>query len=182
MFNKAEFIKAIEEAKFRVNITPNSLSTENYIKLLDEAGCLLVDIAKLLNIVTKDIIEKDREKSKAVVDVALSYGGSEFIKFVNTTIVNNNIDDNREQIEYNARQLVQSVFHDVYTKLNLYKGNNHYLSYYMKEAWKDEIYDDIINIIYNAHTDKYRRIIAFNNRIDIRITRYAAHNVDSAFG
>ena len=142
----------------------------------------LTDIAQLLSIVTNDIIEKDKEKSKAIVDVALSYGGSEFIKFVNTTIVNNNIDDNREQIEYNAHQLVQSVFHDVYTKLNLYKGNNHYLSYYMKEAWKDEIYDDIINIIYNAHTDKYRRIIAFNNRIDIRITRYAAHIVDSAFG
>ena len=47
MFNRAEFIKAIEESKFRVNITPNSLSTDNYIKLLDEAGCLLVDIAKL---------------------------------------------------------------------------------------------------------------------------------------
>lgn len=141
----------------------------------------LVDIARLLSIVTKDIIEKDREKSKAVVNVALSYGGSEFIKFVNTTIVNNNIEENREQIEYNARQLVQSVFHDVYTKLNLYKGNTNYLSNYMKESWKDEIYDDIINIIYNVHTDKYRRIIAFNNRIDIRITRYAAHIVDSAF-
>ena len=141
----------------------------------------LVDIANLLNIVTNDIIEKDREKSKAVVDVALSYGGSEFIKFVNTTIVNNNIEENREQIEYNARQLVQSVFHDVYTKLNLYKGNTNYLSNYMKESWKDEIYDDIINIVYNTHTDKYRRIIAFNNRIDIRITSYAAHIVDSAF-
>lgn len=141
----------------------------------------LADIARLLSIVTKDIIEKDREKSKAVVNVALSYGGSEFIKFVNTTIVNNNIEENREQIEYNARQLVQSVFHDVYTKLNLYKGNTNYLSNYMKESWKDEIYDDIINIIYNAHTDKYRRIIAFNNRIDIRITSYAAHIVDSAF-
>lgn len=141
----------------------------------------LSDIAQLLGIVTKDIIEKDREKSKAVVDVALSYGGSEFIKFVNTTIVNNNIEDNREQIEYNARQLVQSVFHDVYTKLTLYKGNTNYLSHYMKESWKDEIYDDIINIIYNTHTDKYRRIIAFNNRIDIRITRYSAHIVDSAF-
>ena len=141
----------------------------------------LNDIARLLSIVTKDIIEKDREKSKAVVNVALSYGGSEFIKFVNTTIINNNIDYNREQIEYNARQLVQSVFHDVYTKLNLYKGNNNYLSYYMKDAWKDEIYDDIIKIIYNAHTDKYRRIISFNNRIDIRITSYAAHIIDSAF-
>lgn len=142
----------------------------------------LVDIAKLLNIVTKDIIEKDREKSKAVVDVALSYGGSEFIKFVNTTIVNNNIDDNREQIEYNARQLVNSIFHDVYTKLNLYKGNKNYLSDYMNENWKDEVYDDIINIIYNVHVDKYRRILAFNNRIEVRITSYAAHILNSAFG
>lgn len=142
----------------------------------------LVDIAKLLNIVTKDIIEKDREKSKAVVDVALSYGGSEFIKFVNTTIVNNNIEDNREQIEYNAHQLVSSIFRDVYNKLSIYKGTKNYLSFYMKDEWKDEIYNDIINIIYNTHLDKYRRIIAFNSRIEIRITNYAAHILNSAFG
>lgn len=142
----------------------------------------LADIAKLLTIVTKDIIEKDKEKSKAVVDVALSYGGSEFIKFVNTTIVNNNIDDNREQIEYNARQLVESIFRDVYGKLNLYKGNNSYLSAYMKDEWKNEIYNDMINIIYNTHLDKYRRIIAFNSRIEIRITNYTAHIINSAFG
>ena len=142
----------------------------------------LVDIAKLLNIVTKDIIEKDREKSRAIVDVALSYGGSEFIKFVNSTIVNNNIDDNREQIEYNARQLINSVFKDVYTKLNPYKGNTQYLSAFMKDEWKEEIYNDIINIIYNTHMDKYHRILAFNNRIEIRITNYTAHIVNSAFG
>ena len=62
----------------------------------------LNDIAKLLNIVTKDIIEKDKEKSKAIVKVALSYGGSEYIKFVNTTIVNNNIDANRELLDNEA--------------------------------------------------------------------------------
>lgn len=142
----------------------------------------LSDIARLLSIVTKDIIEKDKEKSKAVVDVALSYGGSEFIKFVNTTIVNNNIEDNREQIEYNARQLVDSIFRDVYSKLSLYKGTRNYLSSYMKDEWRNEIYDDIINIIYNTHVDKYRRIIAFNNRIEIRITNYTAHIVNNAFG
>lgn len=142
----------------------------------------LIDIAKLLNIVTKDIIEKDKEKSKAVVDVALSYGGSEFIKFVNSTIINNNIDSNREQIEYNARQLVDSIFRDVYGKLNLYKGTRNYLSAYMKDEWRNEIYEDIINIIYNAHVDKYRRIISFNNRIEIRITNYAAHIINNAFG
>ena len=141
----------------------------------------LGDIAKLLNIVTKDIIEKDRERSKAVVDIAFSYGGSDFIKFVNNTIVNNNIDDNREQIEYNARQLVNSVFRDVQAKLNLYKGDTNPLSYYMKDEWKEEIYNDIINIVYNTHVDKYRRILTFNSRIDIRITSYSAHIVNSAF-
>lgn len=142
----------------------------------------LTDIAQLLSIVTKDIIDKDKEKSKAVVDVALSYGGSEFIKFVNATIINNNIDENREQIEYNAKQLVSSIYRDVYTKLSLYKGNNNYLCTFMKDDWKDEIYNDMINIIYNTHVDKYRRILSFNNRIDIRITNYAAHIISSAFG
>lgn len=47
LFNRQEFIQAIEDSKFRISITPNSLSSENHIKLLDEAGCLLVDVAKL---------------------------------------------------------------------------------------------------------------------------------------
>ena len=37
----------------------------------------LDDIAKLLNIVTKDIIEKDREKSKAVVSITMVNAASE---------------------------------------------------------------------------------------------------------
>lgn len=142
----------------------------------------LQDISKLLHIVTKDIIDKDKEKSKQVVDIALSYGGSEYIKFVNTTIINNNIDENREQIEYNARQLVNSVYYDVYSKLSLYKGDNEYLSFYMRDEWKEEIYDDIINIIYNTHIDKNRRLIAFNNRIDIRIKNHSAYIINNAFG
>ena len=47
LFNRQEFIQAIEDSKFRISVTPNSLSSENHIKLLDEAGCLLVDVAKL---------------------------------------------------------------------------------------------------------------------------------------
>ena len=141
----------------------------------------LSDIAKLLNIVTKDIIEKDKEKSRNVVDIILSYGGLEFIRFVSSTIVNNNIDDNREQIEYNAQQLIESIFRDVYSKLCLYKGNANCLSAYMKDEWKNEIYDDMINIIYNVHLDKYKRILAFNDRIKIRITNYAAYIINSAF-
>ena len=121
----------------------------------------LDDIAKLLNIVTRDIIEKDREKSKSVVSIA--------------------INSNRDQIEYNARHLVNSVYYDTYSKLNMYRGDEDYLSHYMKEEWKEDIYGDIINIVYNKNLDSNQRILAFNKRIDIRVNDYTAYIINKAF-
>lgn len=141
----------------------------------------LDDIAKLLNIVTKDIIEKDREKSKAIVSIAMINATSECAKFVASTIITNNVDNNRDQIEYNARQLVNSVYYDTYSKLNMYRGDEDYLSHYMKEEWKEDIYGDIINIVYNKNLDSNQRILAFNKRIDIRTNNYTAYIINKAF-
>lgn len=141
----------------------------------------LADIAKLLNIVTKDIIDKDREKSKAVISIAMVNAASECVKFVASTIITNNIDANRDQIEYNARHLVNSVYYDAYYKLNMYRGDEDYLSHYMKDEWKEDVYGDIINIIYNKHLDSNQRILAFNKRIDIRVNDYTAYIINKAF-
>lgn len=141
----------------------------------------LDDIAKLLNIVTKDIIDKDREKSKAVISIAIANVASECAKFVASTIITNNVDSNRDQIEYNARYLVDSVYYDTYSKLNMYRGDEDYLSHYMREEWKEDIYGDIINIIYNKHLDSNQRILAFNKRIYIRVSDYTAYIINKAF-
>lgn len=141
----------------------------------------LDDIAKLLNIVTKDIIDKDREKSKAVVSIAMVNAASEYAKFVASTIITNNVDSNRDQIEYNAQHLVNSVYYDTYSKLNIYRGDEDYLSHYMREEWKEDIYNDIINIIYNKHLDSNQRILAFNKRVDIRTSDYTAYIINKAF-
>lgn len=141
----------------------------------------LVDIAKLLNIVTRDIIEKDREKSKSVVSIAINNAASEYTKFVASTIITNNVDSNRDQIEYNARHLVNSVYYDTYSKLNMYRGDEDYLSHYMKEEWKEDIYSDIINIVYNKNLNFNQRILAFNKRIDIRVNDYTAYIINKAF-
>ena len=133
----------------------------------------LDDIAKLLN--------KDREKSKAVVSIAMVNAASECAKFVASTIITNNVDSNREQIEYNARHLVNSVYYDAYSKLNMYRGDEDYLSHYMREEWKEDIYGDIINIIYNKHLDSNQRILAFNKRVDIRVSDYTAYIINKAF-
>lgn len=141
----------------------------------------LDDIAKLLNIVTRDIIEKDREKSKAVIPITMVNAASECVKFVASTIITNNIDNNRDQIEYNAKHLVNSVYYDAYSKLNMYRGDEDYLSRYMKEEWKEDIYSDIINIVYNKNLDSNQRILAFNKRIDIRVNDYTAYIINKAF-
>ncbi len=141
----------------------------------------LDDIAKLLNIVTKDIIEKDREKSKAIVSIAITNAVTECAKFVTSTIITNNVDNNRDQIEYNARHLVNSIYYDTYSKLNMYRGDEDYLSHYMKEEWKEDIYGDIINIIYNKNLNSNQRILAFNKRIDIRVNDYTAYIINKAF-
>lgn len=141
----------------------------------------LDDIAKLLNIVTKDIIDKDKEKSKAVISIALTNAASEYAKFVSSTIITNNVDANRDQIEYNARHLINSVYYDTYSKLNMYRGDEDYLSHYMKDEWKEDIYGDIINIIYNKNLDTNQRILAFNKRIDIRVGDYTAYIINKAF-
>lgn len=141
----------------------------------------LADIAKLLNIVTKDIIDKDREKSKAVISIAMVNAASECAKFVASTIITNDVDNNRDQIKYNARHLVNSVYYDAYSKLNMYRGDEDYLSHYMKEEWKEDVYGDIINIIYNKRLDSNQRILAFNKRIDIRVNDYTTYIINKAF-
>ncbi len=141
----------------------------------------LSDIAKLLNIVTKDIIDKDREKSKAVISIALVNAANEYVKFVSSTIITNNVDANRDQIEYNAKHLINSVYYDTYSKLNMYRGDEDYLSHYMKNEWKEDVYSDIINIIYNKNLDANQRILAFNKRIDIRVGDYTAYIINKAF-
>lgn len=141
----------------------------------------LDDIAKLLNIVTKDIIDKDREKSKAVVSIAMINAASECAKFVASTIITNNVDSNCDQIKYNAQHLVNSIYYDTYSKLNMYRGDEDYLSHYMREEWKEDIYGDIINIIYNKHLDSNQRILAFNKRVDIRVSDYTAYIINRAF-
>lgn len=141
----------------------------------------LTDIAKLLNIVTKDIIDKDRERSKAAVDIIFNNEARELAKFVQSTIINNNIDANRDQISNNAKYLINSVYYNTYAKLNMYRGVDDYLGNYMEDRWRDDLYQDIMEIIYNKNIEPSKRILAYNNRIDIRVKDYSSYIINNAF-
>lgn len=142
----------------------------------------LKDIAKLLNVVTKDIIDRDRQKSLEVIDVIIEGMLGKLFNYFVGVVINNNIEENREQIEYNSEHIVKSLYSQAFNKLNIYKGNDKYLSYFMKEEWKTSLIEDIINILYNNKLDKHQRIIAFSKRMEIRETDFIAHITNNAFG
>lgn len=142
----------------------------------------LKDIAKLLNVVTKDIIDRDRQKSLEVIDVVIEGMLGKLFNYFVGVVINNNIEENREQIEYNSEHIVKSLYSQAFNKLNIYKGNDKYLSYFMREEWKASLIEDIINILYNTKLDKHRRIIAFSKRMEIRETDFIAHITNNAFG
>lgn len=141
----------------------------------------LTDIARLLTIVTKDIIEKDRERARAAVEIIFNNEARELSKFVQTTIINNNIDANKDQIINNARFLVNSVYYNTYAKLNMYRGDEDYLGSYMQEEWKDKLTNDIVDIIYNKNIEPTKRILAYNDRIDIRVKDCSSFIINNAF-
>ena len=142
----------------------------------------LKDIAKLLNVVTKDIIDRDRQKSLEVIDVIIEGMLGKLFNYFVGVVINNNIEENREQIEYNSEHIVKSLYSQAFNKLNIYKGNDKYLSYFMREEWKKSLIEDIINILYNTKLDKHQRIIAFSKRMEIRETDFIAHITNNAFG
>lgn len=142
----------------------------------------LKDISKLLTIVTKDIIDRDKEKSINAIGVVIDAMLGKLYNYFVSTVINNNIYENREQVEYNCEHIVKSVFSEAYNTMNIYKGNNKYLNYYLDESWKVDLTKDILNIMYNDKLDNGKKIIAFGKRMEIRYTDYVAYITNNAFG
>ena len=142
----------------------------------------LKDISKLLTIVTKDIIDRDREKSINAISIVIDAMLGKLYNYFVTTIINNNIYENKEQVEYNCEHMVKSVYSEAYNTFNIYKGNNKFLNYYLDEKWKADLTKDILSIMYNDKLNTNQKIIAFGKRMEIRYTDYVAYITNNAFG
>lgn len=141
----------------------------------------LNEIAKLLELVTKDIIDRDKEKAKQTINIAFNSIIKDLSYYVTSTVINNNIDIKKTIIEDNVKNLVSGSYYNVYSSLSMYKIGDKYLHEYMKEDWKDKMYKDMIDCIFNDQLTPNDRIITFNNRIDIRVKGFESYIINNAF-
>lgn len=165
-------IKLIDSKK---EVEKSKLENERESKInrnLQDISDGFAKLNKFFDYYTKDIIDKDDNKCKFAIKTAFAAMSKSITNYSIQVIINNNVDENREVIIDNISHLINTEYYNVYSCFLLYRVGDIKLSELLKDEWKQELIDDVINIIFNKKLSAERRIYNVNNKINIRINDY----------
>lgn len=145
------------------------------IKLSTELTKSINAISSFLTDITKNIIEKDKDKCKAAIEDTMFSSAMRLINFVSTTIINNHIEANKENVIANIHNIVNTEFYSVYATLSLYKINGVKASDALNKDWMEIIEKDMFDIVYNSSLSKEDKILTFTNKINLKFQSYVTH-------
>lgn len=138
------------------------------LKLSAELTKSINGISSFLTDITKNIIDKDKDKCKAAIEDTMFASGMRLINFVSTTIVNNHVANNRENIIANINNIVNSEYYTIYSRLSMYKINKNIASEVLNKDWMAVWTKDMTDIIFNNTMSKEDKIISFSNKLSIK--------------
>ena len=137
-------------------------------------------IGDFIDSITKNIVDKDREKCKTAINDSFKSSAYSLIKFVTNTIINNHIDTNKETIIINIKNIVNTEYYNIYTTLNIYEINGIRISDTLKKKWIDEIEKDILESIYKSGYSNEEKILCFTNKINLRFNSYITYIINNS--
>lgn len=149
------------------------------IKINSELTKSINTISNFIINITKNIIEKDKEKCKNAINDSMCAFGMRLINFVSTTIVNNHIDTNRANIIANIHNIVNGEYYTMYSALSVYVINDVRVSDVLEKEWMASIEQDMIDIIYGVNLSKEDRILSFNNKINLKLQSYITYVINN---
>ena len=152
------------------------ITERNKEKKRIEVNSEIIDCFNSLNSflknITKDIVEKNNDKCSSAIRTSFKSMSYALIRFATFTIINNNVHDNRKNIEDNITTIVDQEYSNVYNALILYYSDNNHIVDYMDENWKKELAMDLRTIIFDTTIDVKTKIYTIHNKLDIRIGKY----------
>lgn len=149
------------------------------IKINSELTKSINTISNFIITITKNIIEKDKEKCKNAINDSMCSFGMRLMNFVSTTIVNNHIDTNRANIIANIHNIVNGEYYTMYSALSIYVINDVRVSDVLEKEWMASIEQDMIDIIYGVNLSKEDRILSFNNKINLKLQSYITYVINN---
>lgn len=145
-------IKGIDYLRHKDQQKP-LLEMANSVK---EVSNNVVKLNTVLDKLFQDALRKDIEKSKIVIELSFSNFQSRISHLCRSIIINNNIDLNKSLVVANIKQTINAEYYKIYHNLSQYEIEGHPISLFLKEEWKTECFDSIIDIIYNGQEEKVR--------------------------
>lgn len=130
------------------------------------------ELANYLKFVTKDVVKLDVDKATAAIRSSFRSMNFGLTRFATFTIINNNIQKNKAGIISNIKSIVEAEYLNTYNELILYKDKDLKISEYLNPLWKDELYNTMVDIIFNDKLTKEQRIYNITNQLNISITNY----------
>lgn len=153
----------------------------------DRQAKLSTELTKSINLISnyivnisQNIIEKDKTKCKIAVEDAMYASGMKLINFISSTLVNNHIVENKDNILANIHNLVSAEYYNIYSTLSLYIIDGNKVSEYLNKDWIESIEEDMKQVIYNTNLNKEDKILAFTNKINIKIQSYITYIINNA--
>lgn len=148
-------------------------------KLSSELVKSINTISTFIINLTKNIIDKDKEKCKNAIEDSMYSSGMRLIHFVSTTIINNHVDTNKENILANIHNIVNAEYYTVYSALSMYVINDKKVSDALNNAWISTVEKDMIDVIYNDKLSKEDKIMTFTNKLNIRFQSYITYIINN---
>lgn len=148
------------------------------LKLSSDLTKSINKISSFVDGLTKDIVDKDKDKCKAAIEDSMYSSGMRLCNFLSSTVINNHIDTNRDNVLANVHNIVNAEFYNVYSTLSLYMINGSKISDYLDKDWMGDVEKDMIDIIYNGNLTKEDKIISFSNKINIKFQSYITYIIN----
>ena len=148
-------------------------------KLSSELIKSINTISSFIINLTKNIIDKDKEKCKNAIEDSMYSSGMRLIHFVSTTIINNHVTTNKENILANIHNIVNAEYYTVYSALSMYIINDKRVSDALNKEWISTVEKDMIAIIYNDKLNKEDKIMSFTNKLNIRFQSYITYIINN---
>lgn len=141
----------------------------------------IITISNYLDNITKNVIAKDKEKCEVAIENGFKSFALHLITFVNNTVIHNHIEENKDVIIQNVKNLINGEYYNIHAVLANYVIKNTNVSTLLKADWMSDIEAITLCVIYNNKLDVNSKITTFNNQITLKFKTYTNYLINNAF-
>ena len=155
-----------------INKILDNKSKSKQIELNNNIAESFTKLNNFLDFFTKNIINREIDKCALGIEHSFDKVKLTLLEHANTVIINNNVDNNRDNIIDNLTHLINAEHYLLVNNLKLYSVHNTNIQEYISDNWKEEVFSDIKNIIFNKEFTKEQKIYILNSKLNNRINEY----------